>query len=158
MQRIHIVLINARRATLALAVLLGACASGQTAYHARERTSAHDLVGEVRLPDRPVMPGDEVRVEALLTNRGRERATVETTLCRLEVQAPAGILSRTDDCSLYSTTRPIEPGDTIRFVDRWTVASTARPGRYAVRVRQALDQELWVRGTLVVARPSLASR
>jgi hypothetical protein len=114
------------------------------------RAEASGLEHRVTLtPSEPTAGGD-VQIHSVVTNRGTESVTLSSRICgldfggNLELAYPNGSAV----CGGFSTAGPIAPGESRTNTDVNRVASA--PGIYTLRVRHALQPELWVEMLVVV--------
>lgn len=117
----------------------------------RFQSPAHPrLLQLVRLTPLTPAPGDTLRIEALLVNRGQSPAVVEARTCGLTTRGTLTLRDSFIRCAGYSGRGTIAPGDTVRGFDMYVVGSGA--GDYTLDVLHVVDPEVWVRMPVSVRR------
>lgn len=146
--------------TLIVAVTLpglAACGNG-LGPHVQSRTSSpglaetaltNGLVHRVSMSPSPDS-GSDIQIRSVLVNTGTQSMLLEHRECGLDLGGtlklswPPGIVK----CMAYSGRGQLAPGDSIVGGDYMRVASA--PGRHELRVRHALDPEMWTPIDVVV--------
>jgi hypothetical protein len=110
-----------------------------------------ELLQVIRLtPLRPA-PGDTLRFDAYVINRGMRGIVVETRMCGLTVRGTLTLRDPFGRCGAFSARGTLAPGDTVRGGERLVVASA--PGTYSLEVQHLIDPALWVPLTVTVRNP-----
>jgi hypothetical protein len=136
-----------------LFLLVAGCtdaATGISSGNAVTRAEPSGLEHRVTLTPSEPIAGRDVQIHSVITNRGTESVTLNSRICgldfggNLELAYPNGSAT----CGGYSTSGSIAPGESRTSTDLNRVASA--PGVYTLRVRHALQPELWVEMRVVV--------
>ncbi len=102
------------------------------------------LEQRVTLTPAELIAGENVTITSVITNRGSQAIALESRICGLtlggdiRLDPPPGI----GMCAGYSMSGTIAPGQSRESVEIRRVASP--PGTYTLRVKHALEPELWV--------------
>jgi hypothetical protein len=107
---------------------------------------------EQRVTLTPAEPqvGENVTIQSVITNRGTQAVPLSSRICGLDLGGdvqlthPPGI----GFCAGHSTSGSLEPGASRESADIRRVSSL--PGTHTLRVRHALQPELWVELSVVV--------
>lgn len=136
-------------ALAAAALALSACAAGKITSPVESTFLANGLEQQIRIEPmgEPFEPTGEVfRLTSRLTNRGSEAVTVRVVTCWLDpkenLRARAELVARAiPSCVPEPSVLTLAPGEasnTLTFIGQLD-----RPGRHTIRVRHALEPELW---------------
>jgi hypothetical protein len=106
------------------------------------------LLQIVRLTPLNPAPGDTLRFEAFLINRGNRGIYVETRTCGLNTRGTLSLRDVFFRCAAYSAEGTLAPGDTMRGFEQLLVVSAA--GTYSLDVQHLVDPALWVPLTITV--------
>jgi hypothetical protein len=136
----------------ALLAFVGGCADATAISSGSGLARAEPSGLEHRVTLTPSEPtaGRDVQIRSVITNRGTESVTVNSRICgldfggNLKLAYPNGSAT----CGGYSTAGSIAPGESRTNTDFNRAASA--PGIYTLRVRHALQPELWVEVAVVV--------
>jgi hypothetical protein len=142
----------------ALLALVAGCSGGTpTANLSSEsdvtRAVMPGLEQRVTLTPSELVSGENVQIQSVITNRGSQVVQLESRICGLdlagdlELSFPPGF----GVCDGYSMHGTIAPGESRSSSELRRVDS--KPGTYTLRVRHAVQPELWVEMRVVVRAP-----
>jgi hypothetical protein len=146
---------SAVRRTLVLTLLapVAGCTDATTGISSGSGVTRAELSGlEHRVTLTPSEPtaGGDVQIHSVITNRGTESVVVSSRICGLDFGGSLDLTypNGSAACGGYSTAGSLAPGESRTNTDLNRVASA--PGTYTLRVRHALQPELWVEMRVVV--------
>jgi hypothetical protein len=140
----------------AVLALVAACRSATTTPAARSgdsdvtRAVQPGLEQRVTLTPAELVTGQNVTITSTITNRGTQPVALESRICGLtlggdiRLDPPPGI----GFCEGFSMGGTIAPGESRESSTIKRVASA--PGAYTLRIKHALQPELWVEMRVVV--------
>lgn len=98
----------------------------------------------------PASPGSggTLRITSTIYNRGAAPVDLSTRTCGLDTEGDLTLSGSLLMCAAFSRRVTLSPSDSVSAFDARVVASP--PGRYTLRVRQALDPERWVAVPVVI--------
>jgi hypothetical protein len=146
---------SAVRRTLVPSLLasVASCADATTAIPSGSGVTRDNLSGlEHRVTLTPSEPnaGGDVQIHSVITNRGTESVALSSRICGLNYGGTLRLAypNGSATCGGYSMGGSIAPGESRTNTDLNRVASAR--GIYTLRVRHALQPELWVEMRVVV--------
>ena len=146
---------SAARRTLVLTLLafVAGCADATTAIpsgSAVTRAEPSGLEHRVTLTPSEPTAGSDVQIHSVITNRGPESVALNSRICGLDFDGDLDLAHPNGSaaCGGYSMGGSIAPGESRTNTGLNRVASA--PGVYTLRVRHALQPELWVEIRVVV--------
>jgi hypothetical protein len=100
-------------------------------------------------PTQPTV-GENVEIHSVITNRRSQPVALESRICGLDLAGDLELTWPPDFgvCGGYSMSGTIAPGESRASSELRRVASA--PGTYTLRVRHAVQPELWVEMRVVV--------
>ena len=103
-------------------------------------------------PSQPVT-SQNVQIQSVITNRGSQAVELQSRICGLDLGGDLELTFPPDFgvCAGHSMHGTIAPGESRGGSELQRVAS--KPGTYTLRVRHALQPELWVEMRVVVRAP-----
>lgn len=98
----------------------------------------------------PVSPAtnEVLTIHSTLVNRGATAVDVVSRTCGLDAAGDLDLSGSLLMCAAFSRRVTLMPADSVSAFDACAV--TSGPGRYTLRVRQALDPERWVEVPVVI--------
>jgi hypothetical protein len=108
------------------------------------------LEQRVTLTPAELTAGEDVQIHSVITNRGTESVALNSRICGLDFDGDLDLAHPNGSaaCAGYSMGGSIAPGESRTNTDLNRVVSP--PGVYTLRVRHALQPELWVEMRVVV--------
>lgn len=142
-----------RALAAALVASVASCSDAATGLSSGRGVARDEASGlEHRVTLIPSVPsaGGEVEIHSVITNRGTESVTVSSRICGLDyggtlkLAFPNGSAS----CGAIGVGGPLAPGESRTNTDLNRIASAL--GVYSLRVRHAVQPELWVEVPVIV--------
>jgi hypothetical protein len=139
-------------------LVLAGCSGGQvptTGHLVSEsdvtRAVQPGLDQRVTLTPAELVTGQNVTIQSVITNRGGNAVPLESRICGLTLDGTIRLDFPPDIgmCGGFSMGGTIAPGESRQSTEIRRVASA--PGTYTLRVKHALQPELWVEMRVVVA-------
>jgi hypothetical protein len=112
--------------------------------------SANGLEQSIFLETPAVRPGSELRLRSVLKNTSEVPLDINARICGFDVSTDLLLdRSRVVQCGGYSVLGTLSPGSSLTEV--WNGGKVESPaGHYKVRVRHALEPELWTEAWITV--------
>jgi hypothetical protein len=114
------------------------------------QSGAQGLTHKIVLVPADVQAGQNVEIQSTVTNTGTNAITLQSRICGLDLEGDLSLSVPIDimTCGGHSMANSLAPGDSVQSTAVRRVASA--PGTYALRVRHALNPELWTEVRVVV--------